>query len=128
VFRATGITAISRLAAPLENAQAIAAHESLRTTKLYDRTGDEITLERSSGSRSETRLEGQFPAFPKAGKNRSRAPKALGDRRGSGPARRLVVLRIADVRAPGGALALFADFRQRRPRQLLVWRRPALRG
>jgi hypothetical protein len=29
----------------LENAQAVAAHESLRTTKLYDRTGDEITLD-----------------------------------------------------------------------------------
>jgi hypothetical protein len=27
-----------------ENAQAMAAHESPRTTKLYDRTGDEITL------------------------------------------------------------------------------------
>jgi hypothetical protein len=29
----------------LENAQAMAAHESRRTTKLYDRTGDEITLD-----------------------------------------------------------------------------------
>ena len=29
----------------IENAQAIAAHESPRTTKLYDRTGDEITLD-----------------------------------------------------------------------------------
>jgi hypothetical protein len=29
----------------LENAQAMAAHESPRTTKLYDRTGDEITLD-----------------------------------------------------------------------------------
>ena len=29
----------------LENARAIAAHESLRTTKLYDGTGDEITLD-----------------------------------------------------------------------------------
>jgi hypothetical protein len=29
----------------LENAQAMAAHESTRTTKLYDRTGDEITLD-----------------------------------------------------------------------------------
>jgi hypothetical protein len=29
----------------LENAQAVAAHESPRTTKLYDRTGDEITLD-----------------------------------------------------------------------------------
>jgi hypothetical protein len=45
-FRATGITAY--LQAPgstLENAQAMAAHESPRTTKLYDRTGDEITLD-----------------------------------------------------------------------------------
>src|SRR5207248_1989795 len=29
----------------LENAQVIAAHESPRTTKLYDRTSDEITLD-----------------------------------------------------------------------------------
>ena len=29
----------------LENAQAMAAHESPRTTRLYDRTGDEITLD-----------------------------------------------------------------------------------
>jgi hypothetical protein len=29
----------------LENAQLMAAHESPRTTKLYDRTGDEITLD-----------------------------------------------------------------------------------
>ena len=29
----------------LEHAQAMAAHESPRTTKLYDRTGDEITLD-----------------------------------------------------------------------------------
>jgi hypothetical protein len=29
----------------LENAQVMAAHESPRTTKLYDRTGDEITLD-----------------------------------------------------------------------------------
>jgi len=29
----------------LENAQAMAAYESPRTTKLYDRAGDEITLE-----------------------------------------------------------------------------------
>ena len=29
----------------LENAQAMAAHESPRTTKLYDRTGNEITLD-----------------------------------------------------------------------------------
>lgn len=29
----------------IEDAQAIAAHESPRTTKLYDRTADEITLD-----------------------------------------------------------------------------------
>jgi len=29
----------------LEKAQAIAAHESPRTTKLYDRTSDDITLD-----------------------------------------------------------------------------------
>jgi site-specific recombinase XerD len=44
-FRATGITAYLLNGGSLENAQAIAAHESLRTTKLYDRTSDEITLD-----------------------------------------------------------------------------------
>src|SRR3954468_18429920 len=44
VFRATGITAYLEAGGTLENAQAMAAHESPRTTKLYDRTGDEITL------------------------------------------------------------------------------------
>ena len=42
-FRATGITAYLEAGGTLENAQAMAAHESPRTTKLYDRTGDEIT-------------------------------------------------------------------------------------
>jgi hypothetical protein len=44
-FRATGITAYLEAGGTLENAQAMAAHESPRTTKLYDRTGDEITLD-----------------------------------------------------------------------------------
>jgi site-specific recombinase XerD len=44
-FRATGITAYLEAGGSLENAQAMAAHESPRTTKLYDRTGDEITLD-----------------------------------------------------------------------------------
>jgi integrase len=38
-FRATGITAYLEAGGTLENAQAMAAHESPRTTKLYDRTG-----------------------------------------------------------------------------------------
>ncbi|WP_239002982.1 tyrosine-type recombinase/integrase [Rhodovastum atsumiense] len=44
-FRATGITAYLEAKGTLENAQAMAAHESPRTTKLYDRRGDEITLD-----------------------------------------------------------------------------------
>jgi site-specific recombinase XerD len=44
-FRATGITAYLENGGAIENAQLIAAHESPRTTKLYDRTSDEITLD-----------------------------------------------------------------------------------
>jgi integrase len=44
-FRATGITAYLEAGGTLENAQAMAAHESPRTTKLYDRTGETITLD-----------------------------------------------------------------------------------
>ena len=44
-FRATGITAFLENGGTIENAQAIAAHESPRTRKLYDRTDDEITLD-----------------------------------------------------------------------------------
>lgn len=44
-FRATGITAYLEAGGTIENAQAIAAHESPRTTKLYDRTSDELTLD-----------------------------------------------------------------------------------
>jgi site-specific recombinase XerD len=43
-FRATGITAYLDNSGTLENAQAMVAHENPRTTKLYDRTSDEITL------------------------------------------------------------------------------------
>jgi integrase/recombinase XerD len=44
-FRATGITAYLENGGTIENAQHIAAHESPRTMKLYDRTKDEITLD-----------------------------------------------------------------------------------
>ncbi len=43
-FRATGITIYLDEGGNLETAQAIAAHESPRTTKLYDRTSDAIDL------------------------------------------------------------------------------------
>jgi integrase/recombinase XerD len=43
-FRATGITAYLASGGTLEHAQQIADHESPRTTKLYDRTGDEVSV------------------------------------------------------------------------------------
>ena len=44
-FRATGITAYLENGGTLEMAQAMAAHESPRTTKLYDRTSDAVSLD-----------------------------------------------------------------------------------
>jgi len=44
-FRATGITAYLENGGSLEHAQRIAAHNSVRTTKLYDRTSDAVTLD-----------------------------------------------------------------------------------
>jgi integrase/recombinase XerD len=42
-FRATGITAFLANGGALEHAQEMAAHESPRTTKLYDRTKERLT-------------------------------------------------------------------------------------
>ncbi len=44
-FRATGITVYLTNGGTLEKAQQMAAHESAKTTKLYDRTNDAITLD-----------------------------------------------------------------------------------
>jgi site-specific recombinase XerD len=44
-FRATGITAYLKNGGKLETAQRIAAHESSRTTGLYDRRDDDISLD-----------------------------------------------------------------------------------
>ena len=44
-FRATGITTYLQNGGTIEHAQQIAAHESPRTTKLYDRSGDAISLD-----------------------------------------------------------------------------------
>jgi site-specific recombinase XerD len=44
-FRATGITNYMENGGTLEKAQAMAAHESPRTTKLYDRSSDVLTLD-----------------------------------------------------------------------------------
>jgi len=44
-FRATGITVYLKNGGLLEHAQQMAAHESARTTKLYDRRSDKVTLD-----------------------------------------------------------------------------------
>ncbi len=44
-FRTTGITAYLEAGGTIEKAQQIAAHESPKTTKLYDRTQDQISLD-----------------------------------------------------------------------------------
>ena len=44
-FRATGITAYLKNGGSLETAQHIANHESPRTTKLYDRRQEELSLD-----------------------------------------------------------------------------------
>lgn len=44
-FRATGITAYLNNGGKLETAQQTAGHESPRTTKLYDRHEEEISLD-----------------------------------------------------------------------------------
>lgn len=44
-FRATGITVYLKNAGKLEIAQRIATHESSRTTGLYDRRDDDVSLD-----------------------------------------------------------------------------------
>jgi integrase len=44
-FRATGITVYLLNGGLLEYAQQMAAHESARTTRLYDRRNDQVTLD-----------------------------------------------------------------------------------
>ena len=44
-FRATGITAYLSNGGTLEHAQQIAGHRSPKTTKLYDRTADTVTVD-----------------------------------------------------------------------------------
>ena len=43
-FRATGITTYLENGGQLETARAMAAHASTKTTQLYDRRGDQVSL------------------------------------------------------------------------------------
>lgn len=65
-FRATGITAYLKNNGTVENAQAIAARESPRTTKLYDRRSEEISLPNRDGAdfNAMHRRRSQRPALP----------------------------------------------------------------
>lgn len=47
-FRATGITCYLENGGALENARTIAAHASVRTTQVYDRRADKVTLDEIS--------------------------------------------------------------------------------
>jgi integrase/recombinase XerD len=65
-WRATGITIYLENDGRLEHAQQMAGHESPRTTKLYDRTKDEITL----GEVERIRLGRLDPnGFPRGGRS-----------------------------------------------------------
>ena len=55
-FRATGITVYPLNCGLLEYAQQIAARESARTTKLYDRRNDQVTLDQVESSFSDQNL------------------------------------------------------------------------
>jgi integrase len=50
-FRATAITAYLENGGMLEHAQSMEAHESPRTTKLYDRNKERLTLDATEGIR-----------------------------------------------------------------------------
>jgi site-specific recombinase XerD len=54
-FRATGIRAYLEAGGTLEDARAMAAHVSSRTTKLYDRTGDESRAQPKVGRKAHAR-------------------------------------------------------------------------
>ncbi|MDN3238029.1 hypothetical protein [Pseudomonas sp. WAC2] len=51
-FRATGITAYLKNGGTLENAEVMANHFSTRTTQLYDRRRDDISLDEIERIRS----------------------------------------------------------------------------
>ena len=51
-FRATGITAYLKNGCTLENASATANHASTRTTQLYDRRSDQVSLDEIERART----------------------------------------------------------------------------
>jgi integrase len=69
-FRATGITAYLANGGTPEHAQSMAAHESPRTTKLYDRTKERLTqdeIERIVGAEFRCELAIRFHSSSRCG-------------------------------------------------------------
>ena len=71
--------------------------------QLFDHTGDEITLGDVERITICDEARRAIPGFLE-GRQEPEPGATEGVRRGSASARRLVVLSVADVRAPGGAL------------------------
>jgi site-specific recombinase XerD len=67
-FRATGIRAYLEAGGTLENARAMAAHVSARTTKLYDRMGDESRAEREQQDLGDAKGGLVVTSVPKVGR------------------------------------------------------------
>ena len=80
-FRATGITIYLTNGGTLEKAQMMAAHSSPRTTKLYDRTNDAVSLDEveAHDPREKARLgsPGSAPGTPGS---RSSGPRLASSR------------------------------------------------
>jgi integrase/recombinase XerD len=60
-FRATGVTEYMNSGGTIEIAQRIAGHTSPATTRIYDRSGDQLTLKRSRECRSGKHKRFEFP-------------------------------------------------------------------
>ena len=101
-FRATGITAYLSNGGTLEHAQRIAGHASPKTTKLYDRTADRISLD---GDRTHRDLGETQRAGPVQGQgvlpSSSTPPPSSRRRRGEQPVTRRTAVRAAAPRGLG---------------------------
>jgi hypothetical protein len=80
-FRATGITDYLQNGGRLEVAQQMANHESDRTTGLYDRGNDQISLDEVEGIRNRGGEQKRYLSY---GKPRENAPTGFLVRRFSG--------------------------------------------
>ena len=116
-FRATGITAYLSNGGTLEHAQQIAGHASPRTTKLYDRTADTVTLRRDRTHHDLTRRAHARPGWHTWWSRRRRCCSV---RRGfipaPGPSVARSPLRLSALSRPAGYPAVIEHRRRGRGR------------